>query len=49
MYYAGYRDGPYFLRTDANKFAVGAVQSEPHSAGEKVIAYYGRKLHNPET
>jgi hypothetical protein len=40
---------PFVLHTDASKYAVGAVLSQRQSTGTKVIAYYSRKLHDPET
>jgi hypothetical protein len=47
--------GSWILRTDASKRAIGAVllqlQDDPNSGRpiEKVIAYYSRKLKDPET
>jgi hypothetical protein len=43
------KDDPYLLYTDASKYAVGAVLSHRQRDGIKVIGYYSRKLHDPET
>jgi hypothetical protein len=43
------KDDPYLLHTDASKYAVGAVLSQRQRDGIKVIGYYSRKLHDPET
>jgi hypothetical protein len=43
------KDDPFILHTDASKYAVGAVLSQRQKDGVKVIGYYSRKLHDPET
>jgi hypothetical protein len=43
------KDDPFLLHTDASKYAVGAVLSQRQKEGVKVIGYYSRKLHDPET
>jgi hypothetical protein len=43
------KDDPYLLHTDASKYAVGAILSQRQRDGIKVIGYYSRKLHDPET
>jgi hypothetical protein len=43
------KDDPFVLHTDASKYAVGAVLSQRQKDGTKVIGYYSRKLHDPET
>lgn len=40
---------PFVLHTDASKFAIGAVLSQIQNGVSRVIAYYSRKLHDPET
>jgi hypothetical protein len=42
-------DDPYGLHTDGSMYAVGALLSQRQKEGTKVIEYYSRKFHNPET
>lgn len=39
---------PFHIQTDASGFGIGAVLSQPHSDGEKVVCYLSRSLTKQE-
>jgi len=42
-------DAKYCLHVDASHYALGAVLSQVQDKPQKVLGYFSRKLHDPET